>query len=216
MEIVEYGLSRAIRFGDLVSAPSPPLLGSNLIRAVTERYGFVEAPRTVADYNLQNGMLFLHGYHGANVIERLHVYNNGVLAEMKSDTSDCDAFLDDLTLWAAENAGIAFSKSSLADVYLSQLFVRSESIAMDKALAPLAVIREKISARVEAAAPMRVLPSQVMSFQIATDPGLNGGWNYRFERRVGSAFADNAYFSSAPLTTVQHLEMLNEIEVALG
>jgi hypothetical protein len=59
----------------------------------------------LADYDLSKGVTFLHGFFNNRVIDRFQVFSNGILAEAKLDTNECDRFLDDLLKWITERGG---------------------------------------------------------------------------------------------------------------
>jgi hypothetical protein len=59
----------------------------------------------LADYDLSKGVTFLHGFFNNRVIDRFQVFSNGILAEAKLDTDECDRFLDDLLKWITERGG---------------------------------------------------------------------------------------------------------------
>lgn len=209
MKLVEHEMNRAIRLGAVTATPDgQKLFGPALVRAVMERYSFVEGPKTVPEHDLQRGVSFKHGFFNGKVIDLFQVYNNGMFAEGKHDTDLNDSFLDDVEQWAKQSVGVALADQAGGRIYMSQLVVQSE-IDLTKALAPLQQISKKITSLLN---PSVDLPAEVSGIQIATDPSVSVGWIFRFERRVGAPFGAQLYFSSAPLRTEQHLMLLEHIE----
>jgi len=215
MNLTEYELSRAIRFFEIKPSRGQVLYGAGLVKALQERYGFVQVPTTVAQFNLASGIEFFHGYfQGRVVIDRFQIFNNGILVEGKCDTNDCDAFIDDVFGWASSSAGLSITpNSALGTPYLSQIVVGSD-IDLSGYFRQLSEFSSAMSAKV-ASYGLIDTPAEVAAFHLATDPAVNGSWAYRFERRSGAPYAEKKFFSSAPLKTADHLEMLDKLEMTV-
>ena len=84
MELSSIILSQAIRFGKVTGIGGGVIYGLNLAKACEERYGFLQAPRVLADYDLNKGITFLHGYFDKVVIDKLQVFPNGNLGRSSS------------------------------------------------------------------------------------------------------------------------------------
>ena len=215
MKLVEYELSRAIRFFTITPVAGQVLYGANMVKALQARYGFVEVPNKVSEYDLKAGVTFLHGFFMDRwVIDRFQVYDNGLMAEAKVDTEELEAFLDDVVKWAASEAGMVLAPNpNLGTPFLSQMVFES-SVDLSAYFSDLAKFAAGVSAKVASYGLVNV-PAQVSGLHIGTDPALNGGWNCRFERRVNAPFSAQLFFSSAPLKTSDHLTLLMDLEEAL-
>src|SRR5882724_2882205 len=93
-----------------------------LIKALEDKYGFAQVPRTIEEMNLQTGVNFLQGYFNDKLIDKLSVYSNGFLVESKHDTDLMDEFLDDLLAWVPPQFEIEVIQTGVRS-YLSQLEV---------------------------------------------------------------------------------------------
>src|SRR6266851_9266388 len=97
MDLQKIIFGQAIQFiesGELRGSPVP------LIKAVQDRYGFVEVPQKVAELDFNAGVTFLHGYFKDSLITKFQVYNNGLACEAAADNRYCAEFLDEILDWA--------------------------------------------------------------------------------------------------------------------
>ena len=215
MRLHEYETSRIARFYDVTASGGQVIFGARLVRALEERYGFVETPKTVAQYDFQAGVLFLHGlFGGETVIDRVQIYNNGITVDAKADTDVCDAFLADLVEWAHKEGGMNLSPTpQLVPPYSSQVVVEA-SMSLASTFAALnehaAYIQKTLSSY-----GVETPPGEVAGFAIMSDLA-DARWQYRLERRINTEASQNLYFSSAPLKTRDHLSLLAQLEKSLS
>jgi hypothetical protein len=212
MKLQNILLSQAIRFGKISGPGGGTIYGLNLARACEERYGFLQAPRTLADYDLSKGISFLHGYFGTFVIDKFQIFPNGVLAEAKIDTDECDKFLEDVLKWVKERGGIEFAPSDPSTrLYLSHLEVQSD-ISLERSFPKLAPLGREIADILRGYG--QTTPDYVVSGlsfgSIATDAS-----GFRFEGREGPNVPHGIFFTQARLRTSDHLRMLESLEGAL-
>jgi hypothetical protein len=105
MKLSSIIVGNVIRLGKVSGPGGGTVYGLNLSKACEERYGFLQAPRVLADYDLSKGVTFLHGHFDHRVIDKFQVFSNGIVAEAKLDTDECDRFLDDVLKWITERGG---------------------------------------------------------------------------------------------------------------
>ncbi|MEX1083527.1 MAG: hypothetical protein WEC82_04330 [Xanthobacteraceae bacterium] len=196
---------------------SPPgggaIYGLNLAKAFEERYGFLQGPRTLPEFDASKGITFLHGYFEQRVvIDRIQIYDNGILADAKLDTDEVDAFLDDVVQWIQERAKLqVIATPDSAKIYTSQLEVQTD---------------KKISALVPTLVPIgRAIADILRGYGHITpdwepaglsfgSSGAGDAASFKFERREG-ANARDVYFASARMRTKDHLHVLEEIDALL-
>src|SRR5690242_3790829 len=107
MKLVNVLLGQAIRVLKISGQHGGNIYGLNLTKALEQRYGFLQGPRSLAEYDMTQGVTFLHGYfQNRIVIDRLQIFSTGLIAEGKIPTDECAAFLDDVVGWVQE-AGAA-------------------------------------------------------------------------------------------------------------
>jgi hypothetical protein len=80
-------MSQAIRFyanAEPIAERRSPV---PLIRGLQDMYGFVQVPLTISDLDFTKGVTFLRGYYKGNIIDKLQIYENGLLCEAATDNS---------------------------------------------------------------------------------------------------------------------------------
>jgi hypothetical protein len=213
MKIVNRLFAQAIRFGALAPAQGgQTVYGVNLVRAFEARYGFMESPKTVAEFDLSKGITFLHGFFDKRiVIDKFMIYNNGLVVETKDTTDVCVEIMSDVIKWGSEEAGVIFEENLMApELYLSHLEVQSEidlQAHSSKFQTISAALNSYMASYKEAG---RDYKYSTMSF--ALDPSTGGPTTFQFERRAKQPFSNNLYFSSAPLKSRDHESLLGVIE----
>ena len=208
MRLLEHETSRAIRFFRVDSEEHGP----HMARAFMDRYEFMQGPTTVEHYDMKAGVLFRGGHFNGHEIDRVQLYDVGMLAEGKEDTQALDQFIDDVMTWAQTQRRLKIlpTEMPITKTYLSQLIVEFAPTPVP----PNAASQSIMSAFSEAMQSSGLPPVLVNigGFSITPDPASGANWNFRFERRVGEPFSANKFFSSAPLSTGVHLELIEKFE----
>lgn len=214
MHIKGFLASQAIRF--FAQAPEPVADKRSpipMIRGLQDLYGFVQVPTTIADFDFTKGVSFYQGYFKGAVIDKFQIYENGVLCEAKADNSVCEEFLDEVLEWARSQHNIPVAQTD-AKAFISQLEVISP-IDLDKHLARFrsvgALIFEAVKSYGQSVAPYHMsgikLHYDTFSTSIPRPP------EFTFERRAGQAYSTNAFFTTAPLKTKDHMHVLEHLEL---
>jgi hypothetical protein len=216
MELISVIAANAIRFLPVLDETKPkrPLLP--LVRALQDRYFFLEVPKTVADYNLTNGVTFLEGvFRDQHVINRLQVFARGLICDTKETTNTADEFLDDVLDWADKELKLDIpDRNSMPKLYLSQLEVRLPT-GLGESLADFSNLGRSVSQLIQSYGMSMSNPFEVSSFKMYLDVSSFPGaypFEFSFERRAGEPYSSNTFFSSAPLKTQDHLQVLQELE----
>ena len=105
MHLITSTASQAVRFfhsGESSEKKSPV----PLIRAMQDEFGFVQVPHTIADTELKTGVGFLRGYFKGKIIDKLTIYNNGMLCEAQQPTEYNDDFLDNVFALVSRVTGL--------------------------------------------------------------------------------------------------------------
>lgn len=215
MKLVRILQSQAIRFLKLTGREGGEVYGLNIAKACEERYGFLQGPHVLADFDLTRGVTFLHGYfRDRTVISRFQLYSNGLLAEAGADTKECDDFLDDIIEWATKLGAVETHKiDGVQRAYFSQIEVESPtSIAL--------ALRRFAEVGLETTKCLRTYGDQTAVIEptaiaFSSDATPPKPAQFKFERREGIPFASDIYFASAPLRTDHHLSVLEKLESVL-
>lgn len=211
MRVVNVSVARAIWLFDTVELNPRGLDINPIYVAVKNRYGFL-TPKTREDVlNPTDGVKFEHGSFvpdGAeNVDVSFTVYNDGLIADTKANTSCSDAFLLDVTSFVKKQHGLSFDPSMVLNYrHASSLVVESE-----KGLSRMSELLAEISVQLKTETGKGYEASGIT---VAFDPAENrdGLGPFIFERRSNAAFYRNRFFSSAPLKTESHIALLKKLE----
>jgi hypothetical protein len=163
----------------------------------------------LADYDLSKGVTFLHGFFNNRVIDRFQVFSNGILAEAKLDTNECDRFLDDLLKWITERGGVEFTPiNPMSRFYNSQLEIQSD-IELGRSFPTLAPLGQQIAEILRGYG--QTMPDYELS-GLTFGATQNDTMGFRFEGREGPNVPRGIFFSQARLRTSDHLRMLEALE----
>jgi len=186
-----------------------------LIRAMQDRYGFVEVPHKVSELKFETGVNFLQGYYKDTVIDKFQVYNNGILCEAATDNQICSEFIEDVLSWAPEYFN-PITIEPTAKAFQSKLEISSEKDVRNT-FAKFAGVGELIAQLLKGygltAPPPYVAAGVVLQHEPQRE--MAGVPNFEFAWRADRTFADRVYYSSAPLRTQDHLQVLDLLEQLL-
>jgi hypothetical protein len=138
----------------------------------------------------------------------LTVHNNGLVVDTRSSTKDSDAFLTEMLNRLSKEFGLLNHEQIISrKMYLSNLYV-----TIDKSLELINPRLKEISKYLSDtfSYPFEAATLHFWPEQFANQP------RFVFERQANVPFAENKYYSSAPLQTDQHLELLNKFEDILS
>ncbi len=220
MKIVSSELGRVSRY--FVSEEIRPVGGLDLaaiIKLAMERYGFAVPPNP--EEISQKGAIFQRGRRIIDnktiIVPTLIVYNDG-MSISAFDTDTAELLLDDAFRWAVENLGMRNPITPAVTTYESHIVVEFESqidhillIFDDLSSAFRDALRSTYSrdvtvglSRIALSGDPPSLPPQLLMPPYKADFGI--------ERRLGRPFAENRYYSIAPLRSSDHQELLMTFE----
>jgi hypothetical protein len=217
MELLAVRLARAI-----VQLPTDEInprgkaIIPDLTNALVERYGFLQYPQKAEDYDSEKGISFELGRWNDISIDMLKMFSNGFVVDTRSSTSDSLAFLEDALVWAADSFDLTFRPDMLnLKTILSEITFRSET-----ALNALNPAFHRVNAMLSEA--VAKITKQTLSYDVAllhlTFDQLTSKLTlapFRVERLVETPYADNKYYSTAPVHTEDHFKLIEAFEAAL-
>jgi hypothetical protein len=216
MKLTEVIGAQAIRFFDDISPENEPAKSPiPLVRALQDRYGFVQVPNRIEDFNFSSGVNFLRGFFQGVIIEKFQVYDKGVVCETKADTDFSDLFLDDLLGWAISQFKLPVRQGS-TKVYFSQIEVQATA-DLGKAISTFSSIGDAIVKSLNSYG-QKPQSFQLSGIKLHTDISSApppAPPEFVFERRSGQPYQSLKYFSTAPLKTKDHLAILERLEKSL-
>jgi hypothetical protein len=214
MKLHQIVSSQAVRFVDQIEPENKsPRSPTPIVRAMEDRYGFVQVPRTLQEFNFNTGVTFLRGFFKHSIIDRVQVYERGFLCEGTIHTDICDEFLDDLSMWAIEKFELPVKENALR-TYFSQIEVVADLDigAMFSKFLPIGrTIIQCLRSYGQQANKNFEISGLRMHGDI-TQPQQPPPAEFIFERRAGQPYDSKVYFSVAPLRSDDHMRVLNELE----
>lgn len=189
-----------------------------LVEAVREQYGFKRAPDVTKPnepIDFQLGKL----KSGNITIEQLVVTSLAQLTSIgvavRTTTDDADLILDDLIGWVSEKFGVD-KTIAFPSAYHNQLefaFDRPISAGFARLQEIGSMITNLVVGYGLKECPTFELGSFSMHFDTTKTAALKPlPTLFAIERRVGSSWTDNKYFSPAPLKTKDHKAVLEQLE----
>jgi hypothetical protein len=211
MELVGIENSRII-FLTLVHRPSGQVYLPEAAAKLVQRYSFAKYPSL--EELLKATQSFSMGTFKGVQIQDFSIYSDGVIVSSRSDTDILDAFLDDLFAWIASELGLVPVITDRPEKhYESTLVVKSET---DLVLATKPAkdvvdafnrIWHKKYFETDYAHSGFLLHCDASQFK-----GRRNPMHFVVERRLGVPFDQNLFFSTAPLSTKDHLDFLARLE----
>jgi hypothetical protein len=184
-----------------------------LTTALVERYGFVKAPQKAEEFDETKGVTFETGRAGEITIDRVVIHNNAIYLDTASSTEDSERIFNECLTWLSHEFGLIYKPEMVRrKTYVSQLTFYSDAIlnSLHPALTKLA---SKLTTRVPQyyGQPLDYAPVHV---SVGYDPQTikAGPAPFIIERRAETLFAENKYFSSAPVPTDEHIALLEAFE----
>lgn len=183
----------------------------DLITAIVQRYRFVSFS-TQADpaqpIKFQTGV-FQSGEITMPIIS-LEIYTDGVIMNSRT-TDDADAIVNDFSRWLIDTFKLREPTTIIPRTYQSKIIVSLDG-PLDRFVAQFQPINAILSKAFNTHDELHV----TRLFFGPHPPGpLPYQTTWSIEPRIGQPFVYNRYFSSAPLTTKAHIELLAEIEATL-
>jgi hypothetical protein len=216
MELVAVQNSRVVYLTYLYR-PTGQLYLPEAVAKLIQRYSFVKYP--TAEDLLKDIHPFGMGKFNDIQIDEMKIYPDGVIASSRSDSDLVDSFLRDLFDWAQKEFGFVQGITAKPERhYESYLIVKSKC---DLALAQKP--RHDITEDFNKLWRKKYFDEAYLpaGFALDCDPhnfsGRRKPMAFDLARRIGVPFEENVFFSTAPLTTKDHLALLSRLEdVALA
>lgn len=183
------------------------------IQLLTEYFSFAQGPKSIGDLNIQKGIDFVGGKLGEVNIEKLSLFENGVVVDTRSSTADSHAVIEALITFSNERLGATVRPNRW--MRLSQLSFRS-SINFSKLTTALDYLSTEIGRLVTRDYGQEIL-FLPFALHLSADHSQTNLQPARFviERRAETPFKENIYFSAAPVDTDKHIELIQYLESQL-
>jgi hypothetical protein len=198
-----------------------PLGGSDgqaIVAAISSKYKFLHPPANPTREDIEkNGLKFASGRmvgddYSANILEFI-VFNDGIVAASTS-TEHAEAFLKDIYTFLVSEFSFRAITSNVKKVLLSTVVVDFETSLtrlVQGHKAEKELVRKHLNAGDDTNFPLEL---SRIDFALNKDPEFRPPNIPRLviEKRANTQFSQHRYFSSAPIHTARHLEILEKFE----
>ena len=216
MELLNVQRARAVWLLDLNDLnPRGKSIRESLIDWLGSAYHFSKKPSSPNDLDETKALAFTGGkfqIRGEVFIEvELRIYNDGVVGDTRSSTEDTERFLQDVL----ETFSKEFSLPFRPEMIRKKLYHSELNVSTDKSLNLLNPKLVKFTQKLAELSGVPGLEPTGIKFWAnnAVNPPVS---EFSFERKLGTMFEEQRYWSKAPLQTSQHLDMLNLLESVLA
>lgn len=214
MKVLAVVAARAIW---LVAANRLNPRGRSLVPAIiglAERYKFSKIPQandlTVRplDLKFENGIFECSD--GEPVAVNLSIYEDGIIADTRASTDESDNFLADALTWASDEFGLP----SHVDLGVERIYSSELMIDIDLTTK---VFNKQFSTFTESLrrgiSNNPGTPMELVALSFGPDPAkTQRAAPFRVERLANTPFEKREYYSSAPVSTSEHIELLEAME----
>ena len=212
MELINIESSRII-FLTQVHRPGGQLYLPEAFEKVKHRYSFTVVPKP--DDAGKDGFAFQIGKFDNAQIQEMRIYSDGVIVTSSSNMEILDRFLADMLKWSEIELGLTTTSLAKPEKhYESNIIVRAKT-DISKAHKPneklLSIFADYLSAKV-VGQPHYELTGMFVDADPEASKNIRRPHRFTVERRLGIPFRQNVFFSWAPLTTNDHLILLEQLE----
>jgi hypothetical protein len=208
-------LSSAVRFFRVTDAAG--LHVPDLVDGIKARYRFWDAPKGPAEFDLSAGARFAVGMYRDVRIESLQLYANGVHVQGNANTVLLDGLVDDLLLWLETEFDVKCESGHPVE----KLFLSALEVSTEKDLASkfewLSWLADELSEMMQKYGFVDA-PYRVTSIALSTDTTVAKPPQiprFVFERRANIPHSENLFYSEAPVSTEEHVALLESLELSL-
>jgi hypothetical protein len=209
MELVALETSRIIYLTQVVR-PEGQVYLPEAAAKLAEHYSFVRPP-SIEQLSAPQ-VTFAIGKFKDVQIDELQIYPDGIIAAGRCNTTILDEFIEDLFAWAKDTFGLITPSTTKPEKFFESVVVVRSTKDLALSISPkkdVARLFNELFADSSA-------PFKISGFTLDSDPaqflGRRKPLRFTLERRAAVPFAENVFFSHAPLRTDDHLRILSEIE----
>jgi hypothetical protein len=217
MKLTAIVMARALAFVEIEELnPKGKAYYPDIVAALVERFKFQKYPTKPEDFDETKGVQFADGKFADGTLDRVQLFTHGIVIDTRVSTAVSAALLNDTLLWAKSALGMHYEESMVK----RRAFVSQVTFESNLKLVKLNPILEKAGSVISSSLststgqPIHFEPTGIVLSLDQSVSKLAPG-TFTLERRAEIPFADNKYFSSAPLSTDEHLKLLQEFEKVL-
>ncbi|HIF09601.1 MAG TPA: hypothetical protein EYQ81_06975 [Sneathiellales bacterium] len=197
-----------------IALPRGSLYLPEVIPDLTDRYGFVAFPKITEILEPAPSIVFQHGKFENSVIRKFSVFNDGFTAESQAGNDHAVLFLENFMHWAENQLEVSILEISEPKIYYDSQMVIQLDVDLSSKLEFISFVSDSIG-KYASDYGLSYQGYEASGISLSPDQSDVKGYQYspfRIERRVGQPFRKNIYYSTAPLKTSDHKELLEQIE----
>jgi hypothetical protein len=217
MELATILLAKAIGYVEMLDLdPRGKLYYPKLVEAIVQRYQFQRFPTKPEEMDEGKGVEFNDGYWDGLAVEKLVIYTNGLQVDTRSSTHDSRRLVEEGLEWFRDQFDMVFERSMIRRwAFISALTFHSE-MSLNSLHPALQALAPKL-AKSSAIFTGQEMDYEVTSIQMTFDHEKikHPIASFVLQRRSGTPFSENKYFSEAPMHTDEHIKALEEFEAQI-
>jgi len=184
----------------------------DVFKEIKERYFFMSAPQSVEEV-AGDVQTFRIGKFQDGGITELSLYPDGLVVTSQSTTEHLESFISDIIEWVQDTFELRIvDELPQSRTHKSTLVVKFSSDPFE--LGPrIGRVAEHLAGKLKASFPL-VREARVfgLSMEVPISTKAGDTVRLRLERRAGSDPMQLIFYSEAPLSVSDHVEILSEIE----
>lgn len=188
-----------------------------LIEGLIDKYGFLVSPDEDEVFDEQKGINFEDGAWNNIAIDKVTIFSDGIVVNTRSSTSDAEAIFNEALEWASASYGLTYQPQMVSKRrYVSELVFHSEA-RLDGLNSKLHSFNDQVSDTLMKFTDLNAkFELSGVGFHYDNSDLKISVTQFRIERLENSPYAENKYYSIAPLPTDEHLRLLEEFETILS
>jgi len=216
MELISVAGAKAAWLFDITELnPGGKSIFPEILEWLKEEYHFEKAPKSVTEVDETKALLFSRGTFQAReeifVDVELRIFSDGLVASTWSSTRNAEAFLENILKSAAEEFSLSFRQEIIRrKIFTSELNVRSA-----KSLIGVNPKLSQIADKISGLLPINLrLPYEFAGLTVSPVQGISNITicPFRFERKLHTSPDERKFYTTAPVHTDEHLNLLEWFE----
>jgi hypothetical protein len=217
MQLTAIIMARALAFVEVQELnPKGKAYYPDIVAALVRRFNFQSYPTKPEDFDEAKGIQFTDGKFSDGTLDRVQIFTHGIVLDTRVSTDVSAALLHDTLLWAKSELGLHYDEGMIKRrAFVSQVTFES-NLKLGKLNPVLGKVGSLVSSKLSTSMgqPINYEPTGIILNLDQSTTKLAPVF-FTLERRAEVPFTDNKYFSSAPLSTQDHISILQEVEKAL-
>src|ERR1035438_8808224 len=143
-------LARVLAFVELTDLnPRGTVYYPDLVRGLVEKLRFVKFPQRIEEFDEQKGVEFLTGTWTGITVEKVVLYNNGILLDTHSTTDESERILGEILEWAKGQFKLNYAPEMISRKWYVSNFTFYSDAPLLRPTLPLKTLANSVAAAVE-------------------------------------------------------------------